>query len=369
MSRESEFTIGFDDVDPAVLPADARAPGSARFLAAVGELVEKELGGRGGWARIVVDEGARVFRVSWGEGAGARDPLDAAVRQLGRGEYEPAIRTLEVLRLRQPENVAVLFNLGMALSDRGRLSEAVKHLRKAAGLAPADGNVRTALGVALARSGQTAAAVEALREAVGVAPSNAVAHRNLGGCLLREGKAKEAEPHLRKAVELSPKDAAARVGLGQCLVGLDRTDEADEQLIEAIRLDERGPVGEAAKEERTRLAQRNFRTATPGTERPDAVMYCLGAIRKFEKMPPEQVQKVGFEIAILGMSGINPNDPDKTYRLKSLPGDFTGLHLLCIMYVAFKIIAPDHDTGFDVSREYRAALAMHESQKGPGSNG
>ena len=111
------------------------------------------------------------------------------------------------------------------------------------------------------------------------------------------------------------------------------------------------------------VTQINFRKRMPGGVRPDAVMYCLGAVERFEKMTTQQVQAVGFEIAILGMQGINPADSEKPYTLKSLPGQFSGLQLLCTMYVAFKRFAPDKDTGFDVSEEYSVALSMHKPMK------
>ena len=60
---------------------------------------------------------------------------------------------------------------------------------------------------------------------------------------------------------------------------------------------------------------------------------------------------LGYEIAILGTRGIDPSDSEKRYTLKSLPRQFSGVQLLCIMYVAFKRFAPDTDTGFDVTRE------------------
>ena len=45
--------------------------------------------------------------------------------------------------------------------------------------------------------------------------------------------------------------------------------------------------------------------------------------------------------------------------LRSLPGEFTALHLLCIMYVAFKQFAPDTDIGFDLSAEYGMAVEVY----------
>lgn len=41
-----------------------------------------------------------------------------------------------------------------------------------------------------------------------------------------------------------------------------------------------------------------------------------------------------------------------------MPGAFSGLHLMCYMFVGFKAIAPDQDIGFDLSREYELATQM-----------
>ena len=363
MPQEFEFTIAFDDFDASLLPTDSRTPGSEQFVAAISELVTREFGCHGGWAKIVAEANTRRLTVTWGAGDKGYDPLASAVGRLKRGDYATAIPALELLRHHHPDNVAVHYNLGMALSDQGNLARAISVLRKAVALDPEDGDVRVALGVALARHGHIDDAVEELLEAIAFAPTNPWAYRNLGGILLREGKAAEAEPHLRRAVELNPDDPAARSGLGKCLIELDRVDDADEHLIEAIRLDPHGRAGDAAKEDRSRIAQINFRKRMPGGVRPDAVMYCLGAVKRFEKMTTQQVQGVGFEIAILGMQGINPADSEKQYTLKSLPGQFSGLQLLCTMYVAFKRFAPDKDTGFDVSREYSVALSMHKPEK------
>lgn len=50
---------------------------------------------------------------------------------------------------------------------------------------------------------------------------------------------------------------------------------------------------------------------------------------------------------MLGRSRLGINDPDEKYSLKSLPGKFSGLHLLAIMYAAFRQIDPTVDTGVD----------------------
>jgi len=78
------------------------------------------------------------------------------------------------------------------------------------------------------------------------------------------------------------------------------------------------------------------------------------------------VQRVGFEIAILGMNGLDVNDPTPKYRLRTLPGEFSGLQLLSIQYVAFKQVAPGQDIGFDLSNEYRMALELYERRSDAG---
>ena len=63
----------------------------------------------------------------------------------------------------------------------------------------------------------------------------------------------------------------------------------------------------------------------------------------------------------MGAKGINPGDFNRKYSLRSLPGEYTALHLLCIMYVAFKKFSPDTDIGFDLSAEYEKALELYQS--------
>ncbi len=111
------------------------------------------------------------------------------------------------------------------------------------------------------------------------------------------------------------------------------------------------------------MAQKSFRSVTPSGIRLDAVMYCLGALEKFEIMPRDEVQQIGFEIALLGTRGIEVNDPAQKYTLRSLDGNFSGLHLVSLQYVAFKIIAPEQNIGFNLEDEYQAAEALFQKRK------
>jgi hypothetical protein len=69
------------------------------------------------------------------------------------------------------------------------------------------------------------------------------------------------------------------------------------------------------------------------------------------------------EIAMLGSRGLNLNDSEKKHTLQSLPGYFSGLHLLCLQYVGFQILDPTIDVGIDLSAEYQAALEIHSGSR------
>lgn len=351
------FTISAHDFDRTLLPEEARTPGTRAFREAVQRYVEGQFDSLGGWRTVNV--GAHLIEVRWTPRGDPPDPLDQVITKLNTGDYAGSITLLQLFLSDRPTDVSLLYNLGMALSDVGRLAEAEHHLRQACALAPDFANAHVALGVALQRQRRNEEAIEVLGEAVRMAPDNPWAHRNLAACLLAAGRPQEAEGALRNATTLNPEDQQAWVGLGNALEELGRTDDADAAYRNAIDLDQYSAIAEVARQARGKLAHMNFRAQTESMERLDAVMYCLGAIERYEKMSSAEVQRIAFEIALLGTKGLDVNDPVQKYRLNSLPGSFNGLHLVCLMYVGFKLIAPEADVGFDLGKEYEAARRLH----------
>jgi tetratricopeptide (TPR) repeat protein len=210
----------------------------------------------------------------------------------------------------------------------------------------------------LVRNNQDEEGVKELQSAAEQEPDNLWAHRNLGAGLMRLKRFPEALGHLRRATELAPQDQPAWVGYAQALEAVEDIAAADNAYIHAIELDEFSKIADLARKARSKIARGTFRRNAPGALRMDAVMYCVGALELFEPMRADEVQRIGFEIAMLGTRGIDVNNPETRYTLKNLPGEFSGLHLLSIQYVAFKKIAPTQDIGFDLSAEYQAALKL-----------
>ena len=75
-------------------------------------------------------------------------------------------------------------------------------------------------------------------------------------------------------------------------------------------------------------------------------------------MTPNEIRNLSFEVASR-INGLDINDPTEKYCLKAMPGNFSGLHLLSIMYAAFKQFAPNEDVGIDLSKEYEAATQLN----------
>lgn len=352
------FTLPVDRFDPDLLPAEARTPGTESFRAAVNDALLGMFRDFRGRATVSVDDQRICVRWS-SDPAEASSPLDVAITHLRHGRTAQGVQILEFLLTASPDDVNVLYNLGLALSEARRFAEAEDHLGRAVELAPNFVHALVALGVAQLRQQNNETAVENLERAVALAPDNPWANRNLGIALLKVGDdAIQAVLHLRHAVESQPGDQGAWLALGDALTLADRLREAGEAYKRAIAIHPHNDLAEVARSASSKLAEDSMQRAAPtaGTPRPDAIEYCVAAIRGFRGRPIEDVKQIAFEIATLGRGGIDVNDLFRRYRLDSLPGEFSGLQLVCLMYVGFQIVAPGTDVGIDLSREYSVAL-------------
>ena len=95
-----------------------------------------------------------------------------------------------------------MLNLGILLTDRNQLSEALPLLQQAEALAPADGKIHAALGKLYARQMAYPAAQKELEQAVGTDPKNAGLHFQLGQVYRKEGLVDKAKEELARAAAL-----------------------------------------------------------------------------------------------------------------------------------------------------------------------
>jgi len=90
-------------------------------------------------------------------------------------------------------------------------------------------------------------------------------------------------------------------------------------------------------------------------------MYMLDALKRYANMGNAEIMQVAGEIALLGQTGLDYSASEHQYTLRFLPGEsFSGLQLMSLMYVGFKKVQPDIDTGMPFDDAYAQALSMYE---------
>lgn len=347
------------DFDRSQLPEDQRELQGDAYLQAIREHLAGQFVGQGGVAEVAVTHDRVIIR--WKESDKAESLADQGANYLKQGNSEKGIATLRLALQRNPTDAAALFNLGMGLGDRGRAGEAHELLQRLVTLEPDYPGAWVALGVAQGRDQHWDAAIQSFREAVARHPQDAFARKNLGAALSQTGQLAEARDHLKAAVVMLPSDAQAWLNLAMNLEQSGVTAEAETAYQRVITLDPGGHLAEKAEAGRNRITQVKFRKVG-GELRADVLSYCGEALRLFEAMSKEEVQRITLEIAMLGGKGLSVNDPSTKYQLRTLPGDFSGLHLLCIEYVGFKVIDPAVDIGFDISAEYAEACRLRDKR-------
>ena len=96
-------------------------------------------------------------------------------------------------------------------------------------------------------------------------------------------------------------------------------------------------------------------------------MYMVAALEYFDGMPMEEIRKIAFQIAMLGVGGIDPNK--KGYQILAMPDkQFSGHELLAYYYVSWKIAEPEKlkMLGLPFDDNYITAKQMFDAKKGNG---
>jgi tetratricopeptide (TPR) repeat protein len=347
------FTIAATAFDASLLPETARQVGTPAFREAVNAFLAAEFKGFGGHATIRVDD--QTVAVVWNPDSQRSSPMTVIVEKLRQGKQAEGIQLLELLLSNRPDNPFVLYNLGLALSDAGRLDRAEHCLRRAAELNPKDANIRVALGVALGRMSRCDEAVDVLRAAVRQDEKNPWAHRNLGAMLLQAKQTAEAIPHYQAATRLLPNDQIAWLGLADACRLAGRTQEAQDAYVTAVQINPHSELADKARAGSNLLAQSGFDRVRQVIPRQDAVHYCLDALKRFARLSPDELQKLSLELALAGRDGFAVHNPDSRYRVKGLDGEYSGLAMVCFLYVAMQRMAPGTELGFDLAAEYEQA--------------
>jgi Tfp pilus assembly protein PilF len=145
--------------------------------------------------------------------------LENAVAAMDRGDMARAIRTLEEIRSRHPENGLVLHELALAYRLSKKPAEAVKVLmpfRHRLPPAPLAG-----LGSALDELGRSKDAISVFREGLKRYPRSGLLYADFGTTVFQQGKTEEALGLFQKGIEVDPATPANYIRIAIVLAQTD----------------------------------------------------------------------------------------------------------------------------------------------------
>jgi tetratricopeptide (TPR) repeat protein len=287
--------------------------------------------------------------------------IDEAISFAKSGNLSKALSIFHSLFEISPKNTEVLYNLGICLNEMQNYTEAEKYLDRLIEINPNFKNAKAALGFSLINSGKIAKAEKILLEAIKLDPENVFALRNIGSIFAGKGDYHKALEFFLQAEKIEPTSRPAIYGIARTYFELNDFEKSITYIRKILDQNDFDEFYEKARELSTQIAKKSFDSTDI---RYDAVFYCLAAFEKFEQMNLLQIRGVVSEIAMLGNSGFDLSNPERNYQINSLPGDFTGIQLICYMYVGFQMIDPDIDIGFDLSKEYQLAKKMQGNNGG-----
>jgi len=285
--------------------------------------------------------------------------FDEAMNLIGQGRLREARDVFEDIVSNDPRNMDALYNLGMCFTELSEPEKAIKALEQCIRWQPDFTNAHVALGVAYGRMMNTEKAKECFLAALRLDAKNTFALRNLGGLFGGIGQIEKSLYYLEKAYGIDPSDPNTVYGLGYAYHMIGDREKADSYYRQVLRMNAPKAITDSAKDGLRELAVSHFKSKG---FRMDAVFYLLAVLRFFEHRTIDDIKRVSFEIALKGQSGLDINNPDKLYTLNSLEGQFTGLQLVCYMYVGFAKVDPSLDIGVPLADEYRMAQQLFKSE-------
>lgn len=287
--------------------------------------------------------------------------INKGIKYAETGDYYKARNIFQELYQEYPDNPDVLYNYGRLLNELQGFMESSKILERLVTIDPEYKNGKIALAYAYLQLKKSGEAEKLLEEAYNTDPDNIFLLRNLGTLYAQKGAFDKALEIFHRAEHLEPDNRHILYGIALVLFHQKKFSQSSEYLEKIIAQNFDDEFDNLSKDLQREITGKVF---LKDGLRMDAVYYCLAALERFDEMSFTQIQRIAFEIATLGKGGLDPSDPKTTYKVSDIPGDFTALQLLSFMYVGFKLLKPEIDIGFDLSKEYSAAKAMFDKQHG-----
>jgi type IV pilus assembly protein PilF len=137
------------------------------------------------------------------------------VEHYQKGEYDRAREDFQVALTLQPNDFALLYNLGQCYDHLGQTDKAEPIYRQCLQLQPNDAKCRHSLDVLLVRQGRLVEAQRMVSDWLTREPKLSVAYAEDGWLYEQEGNPTNALMRYQQAVGYDPRNATALVGMGR----------------------------------------------------------------------------------------------------------------------------------------------------------
>ena len=132
------------------------------------------------------------------------DRKGKVARLLQEKRIKEAMNLLEELSFEEPNDVFVLYNLGMCYSELGNYEASIETLEKCIEYDPSNSNAYVALGFSYMKASREKDAEESFLKALEIDPKNIYALQNLGGLYAMEKNYVSAVNTFKKAELINP---------------------------------------------------------------------------------------------------------------------------------------------------------------------
>jgi len=155
----------------------------------------------------------------------------------GESRYERLVDLCERAVTAQPQDPALLAELGAAYLKAGRTEDSIRVFKKITGLEPDAASIYCLLGEAFIAKGEYAQAEAACTRAAEIDPEAACSfYSRLAHCYLRTGESERAERLFKKCQEAGGQNPLYHCSIGDCLIAQGKLAEAKTSYETAISL-------------------------------------------------------------------------------------------------------------------------------------
>ncbi len=162
-------------------------------------------------------------------------------------KFDDAIRLWQKALEIDPEEIEVLYSLGLINFELKKYDEAIRFLERLLELSPGHFKAMLIIGTAYIKMRKFDLAEEYIQKSIAINPKHKLAFLNLGAIYSVQRKFDRGIEMFEKVVELYPQEPRGYLGLAKIYALLEDAEKANSYFRKVIELDPNGPMGNYAK--------------------------------------------------------------------------------------------------------------------------